>query len=227
MFKSKKVMSFGFALCTALLAAPMLPAFGAGGDGGPFNGPSLAGTSIPVELERGITQYAAANAIQVCLAEGDSSRGLISLMDRIYEQAHGQLPNKNAVKFARVLGGTRALEPTGYLQSGPVSIGLSSSDTSTKIGYEERALVEGVELYSIPLPTVTFERIQQDSGFDDWGREAEGEKILHGIRIELPKEYGSAVPVYNHKTGKKTKLTLNHVEYAECLSNELQRNAIQ
>ncbi|MCM2279534.1 MAG: hypothetical protein NDJ89_15770 [Oligoflexia bacterium] len=230
MFKSKKIVNFGLTLCAVLIAAPLLPAFGAGGDGGAFNGPSLAGTSIPVELERGITLDGAEWAVRVCSVLGDSSRGLIPLMSRIHEQALGRPPFKDDSKSgeAVIAGGTQTVWFTGDLRSSKsrVSIKLFSSNTSTEISYNDHNSSLEIELRSVPLPTISFERIEQDSGFDDWGREVNGQKILQGVHIRLPKEYGSAVPVYNQKTGKKTKLTLNHVEYAECLSNELQRNAI-
>jgi len=50
------------------------------------NGPNLSPTSIPVQLDRGISVEQIGDAMNVCLLNGDSTRGLKSVAQELVEQ---------------------------------------------------------------------------------------------------------------------------------------------
>lgn len=72
----------------ALMATiSMVPAAFAGNGSG-FNGPSLHPISVPVRVDRLITAGEVANGIHVCFTTGAPSRGVISVMQRLYAQIY-------------------------------------------------------------------------------------------------------------------------------------------
>lgn len=117
-------------------------------------------------------------------------------------------------------------------RAGDLSVMVCLNESPNETGCPDEVnrfdVIAGVAVALIAeIPYLSYDSVNKESSFDDWGREVSERHILQGVRIQLPKEYGSAVPTINRTTGKKSKLTLNLVEYAECLNAELQRRAIQ
>jgi len=70
------------------LSFAALPAFAAGGDGGPFNGPTLSPISVPAMADHPVTEFDLIDATKICFASGDAAHGVKSVMQQIMDQIY-------------------------------------------------------------------------------------------------------------------------------------------
>lgn len=77
----------------------------------------------------------------------------------------------------------------------------------------------------IDLPTLVLGKEVKDSGYDEYGVRSSDRVIYQGAKIQLPKEYGTAVHLKNESTNYPSELTVNLEEYTECLKTQLQQEA--
>jgi hypothetical protein len=250
--KFKKAFELKNLMMTAAVGALMLPSLGwSAADGRGHNGPDLAPVSIPVQLDRGIRADHMNEAISVCFAKGDSKRGVVSLNQRLLAQLSGQSVDVIAkgVNFDSTqasedkqnktfLPQMRAWETFGaYSKYELLLAGTGHPNEVIPDGVFGFAFVPG---FSAPMPSfdgvvlrlagafpkVKYSSIVQDSGYDEYGRVNDQYRILRGLSIETDANaYGTSVALYNWLTNRKTTVTVNTVEYVECLKSELQKRA--
>lgn len=223
------------------------------------NGPELTGTSIPVRLDQGITVENAEQAQRTCLLTGDSTRGLVSMIQRMIQDVYQVTPTKierSMMTFDRerrwfqiLLGRLSAVLPSDQVnpperQRRLIEIAMQVKAHSLE-QMDQRFLVsltdpnqtwiersssssETRQIYmQTPgkFPVLEFNEELVDRRYDKWGREIEGRRYLKGLSIRIPGDYGSGIVLINQTTWRETPLSVNLMEYVECLQNELQRLA--
>jgi hypothetical protein len=76
------------------------------------------------------------------------------------------------------------------------------------------------------IPYIQYHSTALDSGYDEYGRFNPNLRILLGVTIQAPAEsYSNAVRLWNAESKHATQVTINTVEYVECLQREIQKRA--
>ncbi len=236
-FKSLKEKTLLSVMSSAVVLACVPAVWAASGNGGGYNGPSLSSQSIPIALDRGITVENAGEAIRICLLDGDSQAGLKSVTDRliqVLDRTPSQPPFKRARWRKPQLSSTRDIEVLGsafwsVTQNNKVDGWISAGTSGYFAISGSRFGLADDEYLTFKVnegfPQIRYDSIQIDRAYDDFGRPAEVAHILKGVSIVLPSDYGTKVPLFNVWTGKRTSLTVNEVEYVQCLQSQIQRLA--
>ncbi|MFL5812113.1 MAG: hypothetical protein ACJ763_00930 [Bdellovibrionia bacterium] len=227
----KKAFEMKNLMMTAAVGALMLPSLGwSAADGRGHNGPNLAPTSIPVSLDHGISAGKVQQAMTVCFTTGDSKAGIVSVLHRLADEitgGHGGSSDYTYYGTAEEYGSSKAFYSKGYIYHALETTGYGSFRFYPKLELHDTE-DSGTVTLQLPavLPSVSYQSIVQDTGYDEYGRESKSDRILMGISINFdPSVYGTAVRLINSNTHVKSAITVNTVEYVECLKNELQRRA--
>jgi hypothetical protein len=210
------------------------------GNGGGYSGPLLNSQSIPIELDRGIKLRNAFLAIKVCLVDGDKKAGLISVAERLVNSL-SKLPYSKFIEIIYNEYGLPSIDEKNNAIAGRFERYIKIEDgkyEDFKISIAEGFFVitgpslSNSDLYSAvklafphKLPYLKFTTSVSDSQYDELGRLAQSEQILQGLKIILPSDYGTAVNLINDDTKKRTHLTVNMVEYVQCLHSQVQKYA--
>jgi hypothetical protein len=220
---------------TAAVGALMLPSLSwSAADGRGHNGPDLAPTSIPVALDHGIRSGQVEEALRVCYAAGDTKTGVVSLLQRLAKELTGGKANNpdyapdyaySYYGFADEDSSRKEFSVTGWIDdSGPYASPWHylKSDTPETVKFFPNL----EHKTPAPMPRVRYQAVAQDTGYDEYGRLIQSERILRGVSIDIqPAVYGTSVKLINSQTGVKSAITINTVEYVECLKSELQKRA--
>jgi hypothetical protein len=229
--KFKKAFETKNLMMTAAVGALMLPSLGwSAADGRGHNGPNLAPVSIPVALDHGISAGKVQEAMKVCFITGDSKAGIVSVLRRLADEitaGHGGQPYYSYYGTAEEYGTSKTFYSNGNIYAVLRMVGYGAFRFSPKL--EVNASEDGPTVtLALPavFPGVRYQSVAQDTGYDEYGREVKSERILMGVSIDFdPAVYGTAVRLINTDTHVKTAITVNTVEYVECLKSELQKRA--
>jgi hypothetical protein len=201
--------------------------------------------AIPVAMERGVKLEQVKKAVSTCLSSGDKQRGLVPVMERLFQQMWN--PNEDKlqqigipVEFAN--DGRNVdqkqihfMEASGHgLRVGALDQ-LKLSDTYPLQSFLNISIdISGSKLYSARLtsdnifPYVKWTKIVSQPTYDSLGSVIFDDMIAQGVTITVPANYGRGGEVLqftNIDTKQKTSVRLNVREYVECLQAEIQRNA--
>ena len=213
-------------------------------NGGAFNGPNLAGQSIPVEVDHAITKVEVAAALKVCSTElaksifeqiykvpyaqsGDvmpdfSLQAYPSSVDeKVYQGDYwGQLsPQIVSGKGYSVSGGTLRWAPPGqdYSKKQFYSYYILATTPGSPNDQQTQFILVG------GFPELKFDSEFPDSAYDEYGNVIESQVILKNLHLVLPAHYGAAEPFSNQDTMKQISLIANEVAYTDCLLAEIQK----
>ncbi len=111
--------------------------------------------------------------------------------------------------------GVHIQHPTAVSPEGrAISVRLSSARSGS--GYE--------------IPSIRYHRVVQDVRYDQWGVAQQdpldaliGEFLV--LSSAFPVKFPEAGPIYNGQSGRLLPIKMNEAEYAECLSEEIQKRA--
>jgi hypothetical protein len=250
MFKSNRFTQNCVLAIAALIISPS--AWGAGGNAGGYQGPALNPTSMNVDLERGIRLSQVKAVLRTCLILGDPNTGLVSLAER-FTNSFRKTPYSNFRLKAETIYLHRGdrFDPVNFVLGGFGVVngdGVSNdSQVGTRLVYRDKvirtdlviaiggpngfALPDGTKLVELQtrngFPTVTAESLVTANIYDPKFKTLIAEDfLLKNVSIVLPGDYGPAVTLMNADTHKETPwLTINMVEYVQCLQGQLQARA--
>ena len=216
---SKRIAALGMATLAALILFRDV----AGANGGAYNGPNMAGTSVPYLTERAITKGDLASTLEACSLEAalDISTQMI----------------RKPLASQYVKGGS------SYIESGEYKLDIVMSfNNVTDVGYENLSIIFGSEhitLYdnnnpknlkyqtltlttSEKLPVFVYDSEIPDTAYDELGRPNLAQAVLKNLTLVFPKNYGDSVTLINIDTNHATSLRLNEKKLVACYVAKLQ-----
>jgi hypothetical protein len=213
----------------------------AGENGSGYNGPDLHPVSIPVRLDRGISLASVREALKVCVASGNETIGLQSLLQNLAAQMGAAFENQSA--FLKVnlyvenkvsfypAGGRIQLPGVALPQQLTAGSSFSQTNQPSSLTISIYGSANTLDLGTsgdVIFPYISYDEILSEGTYDDFGNLNEESKILGGIQVKAGITSGQSlarVPVINQRTHVATKFTLNAEELMQCLQSELQKRA--
>ncbi len=227
MFKNDWLIS-AVVLNLALASA----AFAQGGDGGHFNGPTLAPISIPVSVERGISVRVAEAALSRCIIGDREKAGLMGSLAKKLIRAS----NVQNLKFYGMPEIDESAGKIGFLESTSSISASFRNDQWTRNGLElfgnglfiisEYNNMFTTELQADSfLPRIEFDSLDKDFAYDELGNFAIQQSYLKGARLVLPPNWNQPVTFINKATHHASALTLDLSDTVECIRAEISKSA--
>jgi hypothetical protein len=209
-----------------LLTLASLPAFAdPSGNGGGYNGPNLAGTSVPVSVDRAVTTKQVRAAYLACALE---------LSDKLGQQILKGQKFRNSISSNGadgLYGDSDISEYTYWNTSDNMRthgfLVLHGRDTAAQGAfqfilegnYTVRAALEIKE----GLPRFLYTTEIPDGGYDELGNPIQDSMSAKDLKMSYPTNYGPAVPLVNTDTLRVTSVTVNMVKFANCLIAQVQQ----
>jgi hypothetical protein len=210
----------------------------AAGDGSGYSGPDLGGTSVPIGADRTFTPDSIKRAINTC-----SQQAALSVVRQLLRE-EPVLASGYPVNHASLTSQSWSSRPDneGYYVVNMGSTLVTAKGCSFDLEYGgcgwDVCMVVDLQqtdcrlpnssarslLFAIPgdqFPLVKYKEVLADAVYDEYGNVVSGTKVLQDVRI-VTGPLQQAVKMKNHDTNQETDITMNTVEYYNCLLTELQ-----
>lgn len=192
-------------------------------NGGGYNGPDLAGISVPVTVDRALSKADLIRALTQCNLEAAIDIG---------QQLFHTLPTRQKVweSATRVDGGSYFFLYELYFGDQRARFDFSSDQIVMTFFREPTSAGETVRLESgetspevlIPFPVFIYDAEIPDSAYDELGRPVVSRVILKDLKLLYPSNYGANLKLINGETKHATSFLFNEEKIVDCYLANLQ-----
>lgn len=212
---------------SALAGVALISQVAFAGNGGAYNGPDLSGSSIPVSVDREVTIDDVTRATYKC------AKQLAQDLGQQFGQSVDVRSFRDFVDFKNYLLGSHfisvkennsswwhdstKLELTADLIRHGDSPGF---DLNTKLTVDDGKRQATLNQL---IPHFDWNLVEEDSVYDELGNVISARYILKDLRLALPKDMGTAVPMINSKSKHPSRITINMDKIATCLLSHIQQ----